>query len=141
MPLQCVLKNCPWYILIYRMRPLRWFALTFTMLSALIPQLACFLPEQRVMTASEIECCEHMAGECGQAFMQAHECCAGTVRLEVAMVAKACREVSTPEEFTALALSPELPGLPHAIYVVPLLSEANHAPPPHPVSPSPILRI
>ncbi len=123
------------------MRPFRWLALTFTMLIALLPQLACFLPEQRVLTATEIECCEHMAGECGQAFMQSHECCAGTVRLDAAIVAKARREVSPHDEFTTLVVSPQLPALPSMTSLVTLRVEGNHAPPPGILSSFVILRI
>ncbi len=135
-----VLKNCPWYIL-RSMRPLRCLALTFTILIALAPQLACFLPEQRVLTAGEMECCEHMSGDCGRAFMQAHECCAGTVRLDLATLDKTRREVSSLDEFTALGGSADLPDVPGSTYVAPLFSEATHAPPADLFSPSLILRI
>ena len=44
-------------------RSFRTLALSVAMLWALVPQLACFMPDQ--MTETEQQCCKEMANDCG----------------------------------------------------------------------------
>jgi hypothetical protein len=48
----------------------------------LVPQIACFLPDQ-LLTASEKDCCETMAGQCGQMDMP---CCRTVVRTDMTAI-------------------------------------------------------
>ena len=60
--------------------PFRVLVLALLLGWGVAPQLACFMPEQA--TQAEMDCCEKMAGECGQTQMT-HECCRPEVRTEI----------------------------------------------------------
>ena len=67
----------------------RILALSVAMVWALVPQLACFMPDQ-MLTEAEKECCKEMASECGGTSMS-HACCPNPVRIDVGTAAKASR--------------------------------------------------
>jgi len=67
-------------------RSFRTLALSVTMLWALVPQIACFMPDQ--MTETEQQCCKEMASDCGGASMS-HACCQTVVRPNAGTLAKA----------------------------------------------------
>ncbi len=71
-------------------RSSRALALSLTILWVVAPQMACFMPE--TVTESEHECCQQMANECGGSGMS-HECCRTVVRLDVATLARANRDI------------------------------------------------
>src|SRR5438045_8608896 len=68
----------------------RALVLTAGVLWGLAPQIACFMPDQS-LTQREMDCCEKMAGDCGQMDMS---CCQTVVRTNVVGVtAKAVRNL------------------------------------------------
>ena len=58
----------------------------------LVPQLACFVPEQ-MLTQAEQDCCEKMAAECGGTMTMSHACCRTVVRADSGIATKATRDV------------------------------------------------
>ena len=66
-------------------------ALSVAMLWALVPQIACFMPDQ--MTETEQQCCKQMANNCGGAAMS-HECCKTVVRPDVGTLAATIRGIA-----------------------------------------------
>jgi hypothetical protein len=85
---------------------MRVLSLTLIILWVLIPQVVCFLPNEQ-MTEMEMECCKHMAADCGQANMQEHKCCTGVVKPDAAIVTAVHRTL-----------------LPHTAVAPPYISEA-----------------
>ena len=83
--------------------------LTFAMLWALLPQLACFFPEA-MMTSEEHQCCKRMAGDCYQATMTEHQCCRYAVRTETAMTAAIHRDSLSDFHITATPAAFENPA-------------------------------
>ena len=121
-------------------RSLRILAGTCTLLWAMTPQLACFLPHT-ILTESESECCKQMANECGEANMQLHECCARTVRTEIATAAKTVRRMLPQFEIVATAATFEQPGLQTSPDMPGIFDREIHAPPHDLPVPSLALRI
>jgi len=121
-------------------RSLRILAATCTLLWAMAPQLACFLPHT-ILTESESECCKQMANECGEAKMQLHECCARTVRTEIATEAKTVRRMLPQFEIVATAATFERPGLQLSPDMSGIFDREIHAPPHDLPVPSLALRI
>jgi hypothetical protein len=72
--------------------PFRILVLSVATLWALVPQLACFVPEE-MLTEAEEECCRQMANECGGTNMS-HECCPNPVRIDVGTAAKVIRHAA-----------------------------------------------
>jgi hypothetical protein len=106
---------------------------------ALVPQLACFLPET-TMTESEAACCMQMAGDCGDANMSSHLCCRSVLRSDVATTVKA-RQIHPPRESSATLVTLDLPPLPFAADGRLSFVANFHAPPPDPQVSSLTLRI
>jgi hypothetical protein len=106
---------------------------------ALVPQLACFLPET-TMTESEADCCKQMAGDCGDANMSSHACCRQVLRSDVATTVKAPRQIDPPVESAATFVTLDLPPLPYAADGRFIIATV-HAPPPDPQVSSLTLRI
>jgi hypothetical protein len=77
------------------LRAFKVLALTVTMLWALMPQLACFFPED---VHAPSECCKRMAGDC----------CETTVREDVAAPAKEIREFTPHFQVAAFAVTAPL---------------------------------
>jgi hypothetical protein len=99
------------------------------------PELMCFLPEE-TSTEAELDCCQKMAGECGDTQMS-HQCCRPEVRTQVGVAAKIIRQnmpVSEPAEWN-LDISKGL----HDSWSVAVISIDR--PPDKPLSSPSILRI
>src|SRR5437016_5667873 len=117
----------------HRIHPTRDFLMTHR-------SLACFLPHT-ILTESESECCKQMANECGEANMQLHECCARTVRTEIATAAKTVRRMLPQFEIVATAATFEQPGLQTSPDMPGIFDREIHAPPHDLPVPSLALRI
>ena len=116
----------------------RLFALSFALMWALVPQLACFLPESS-LTAAEMDCCQGMGAECGHMQMPDHGCCQKVVRTETAPLLKAAHHaVPQPE---AAAATYDGFDVRHSIAGNHNFLDVTHAPPPLESSTSLILRI
>src|SRR5262245_40808353 len=96
----------------------RALVMSLTLLWAVAPQLACFMPGE-VLTEAEHECCKEMLDACGGTNMT-HDCCRTVIRADVGIVAKSIRSappqlfvVGTPDEITASWLRG-----PHAVVAV-----------------------
>jgi len=120
---------------------MRVLALALVICWVLIPQLGCFLPINE-MTQTESECCQQMAGDCGEANMQGHACCTGIVRPDAATATQAHREFVPHSELTS---TPQVSGtldLGGLVAAAALLAQRDiHAPPDDPHVSSLILRI
>lgn len=70
---------------------MRLLSLAVMIVWALIPQVLCLLPIEK--TETEMECCQRMAGDCGNANMQEHKCCTRTVKVDAAVVTLTQRDL------------------------------------------------
>lgn len=66
----------------------RALVLSVAMVWALVPQLACFMPDP-ALTPPEMDCCKEMVNDCGT--NMSHECCRTPGPTDVGIVAKATR--------------------------------------------------
>ena len=121
---------------LYMTWPFRALALSVAMVWALVPQLACFMPDP-ALTPAEMDCCQKMANECGGMNMS-HECCRPQARADVGIVAQSAR-IKVPHLADAVMLHIE-PFRPLMVSSG-LFVRETHAPPPDPVSPPLALRI
>jgi hypothetical protein len=116
--------------------PFRVLVISVAMVWALMPQLACFMPDPTA-TPAEMECCKEMMNDCSGMNMS-HECCRTPAHPEVGIIAKATR-VNTPHMAEAVMLNVE-----SSVLWIPsrrLPVQDTHAPP-HDVDVSPlVLRI
>jgi hypothetical protein len=110
------------------------------MLWALMPQLACFFPEE-MLTESESECCRQMASDCDEANMPQHDCCRTLVQPNVATSAKALRDLNPHFEVLATVIAFETPSLPLFDDVAAGSVRNIHAPPDDSYALSLVLRI
>ena len=69
--------------------PFRVLVLGVLVSCGLGPQLACFMPDQK-LTQSEMDCCKGMAGDCSAANMS-QACCQTVVRTDTGVAAKIVR--------------------------------------------------
>jgi hypothetical protein len=115
--------------------PFRAWALALVLSWGLIPQLACFMPDQ-APTQQTMNCCQGMAGDCSSANMS-QACCQTVVRANLGITAKVVRD-TMPRLNAAATVTEIAPDF--SINFDPLvLSRTAHAPPDK-TSPS-ILRI
>lgn len=120
---------------------MRVLALLIAIFGVLIPQLACFLPSEE-MTQAEMDCCKHMAADCGGPNMQGHTCCPEIVRPDAAIGPQTHREfvplshqvVTFDASAAALLLGPDFG-------IAALVQKGIHAPPGDTRTSSAILRI
>jgi len=99
------------------------------------PELICFLPEES-LTQAEMDCCQKMAGECGDTQMS-HQCCRPEVRTQVGIAAKIIRQSVPVSE--AAEWNPDITKLLHDSWNVAEIT-IDRPPDKPPLSPS-ILRI
>jgi len=131
----CCLKALHVYLVAMRV-----LTLVLAVFAVLIPELACFLPSEE-MTQAEMECCEHMAADCGGANMQGYKCCPEIVRPDVAMGTRTHREF-VPFSHIATFYVAEVPRLITPDFTTsPLAQTGIHAPPGDIGTPPTILRI
>ena len=90
--------------------PFRILVLSVAMLWAVVPQIACFMPDE-MLTDVEKECCKQMANECGGTNMS-HECCANPVRIDVGTAAKAIRHAAPQFQVAGILNIATTPALP-----------------------------
>jgi len=91
----------------------------------LIPQLACFVPDQ-ALTPQAMDCCQGMAGDCSSANMS-QACCQTVVHTNLGITVRVTRE-AMPTLDAAVAVTDTAPDL--NINFDPLqLSRTAHAPP------------
>ena len=108
--------------------------------AVLIPQLGCFLPSEE-MTQAEMDCCEHMAADCGGANMQGYKCCPEIVRPAVAIQNQTHREF-VPVFQLATFYVYDVPRLIAPDFItLPFAQMGSHAPPDLGGPPSSVLRI
>ena len=107
---------------------MRALALILAIFCVLIPQVVCFLPGEE-MTQAEMECCEHMAADCGGANMQGHECCKGVVKPDAAVVTAALRD-SMPSSDLATPYISEATDFAALISEAATLARRDFHPPP-----------
>jgi hypothetical protein len=116
--------------------PFRGLAISVAMVWALVPQLACFMPDLTA-TPAEMECCKEMMNDCSGMNMS-HDCCRTPAHPEVGIIAKATR-INQPHMAEAVMLNVE-----SSLVWTPvrrLASQDTHAPP-HGAAASPlVLRI
>jgi hypothetical protein len=103
----------------------RRLVLSMAMLWALVPQLACFAPDQIV-------------ADCGNSGMS-HECCQVVVQLDLGTPAKTVANVA-PDLHVTEAVFETAPAVVFASLHT-ILIASDHAPPPDPGTSSAILRI
>jgi hypothetical protein len=113
----------------------RVLAFGLAMLWVMVPQIACFMPDQ--MTEAEQECCAQMAGDCSGSGMS-HECCRRVVRPDDATVA-AGRAMA--HDFVLAESSAEVAGCPLLIASTVSFFSMNSSPPIDTGPSSVILRI
>jgi hypothetical protein len=115
----------------------RTLVITVVVAWALVPQLACFMPDQ-ARTKSEMDCCEGMTSvDCNSANM--HDCCQTVVRTNFSVAVKIASNVIPPVD-AANTWTAILAALAHDGFREVSLQD-SHAPPPDPVVSSSILRI
>src|SRR5439155_25748153 len=115
----------------------RALALSIAMVWALVPQLACFMPDP-ALTPAEMDCCKQMANDCSGMNMS-HECCRTPGHTDVGIVAQAARvKASHVADAVMLHIESFRLSIPlHEFFV-----RGSHAPPPDPEGASPlVLRI
>jgi hypothetical protein len=103
--------------------PFRILVISVVMVWALMPQLACFMPDPTA-TPAEMECCKEMMNDCSGMNMS-HECCRTPAHSEVGIIAKATR-VNQPHMAEAVMLNVE-----SSLVLTPvrrLASQDTHAP-------------
>lgn len=111
--------------------------MSVAVLWALVPQIACFMPDS-MMTQAEKDCCKDMASNCSGPDMS-HECCQTVARPDAGTVAKMIRNVSP--DFAVVGRTIDTAASP-LVAVSRRLSILNsHAPPDDPEASSVILRI
>jgi hypothetical protein len=102
------------------------------MLWALLPQLACFLPEAAAKP-NESECCHQMPEHCGKqnppSNSSVHTCCAHILLSYVFVTIKAQDSIDPPVESAATLPEIELALLPRASGWLNFLVPNFHAPP------------
>ena len=138
------LPNCPHQVGVAQgnvyLLAMRVLSLVLVTFAVLIPQLACFLPGEE-MTQAEMDCCEHMAADCGGANMQGYKCCPEIVRPEVAIRSQAHREYVPVSQLATFYVS-EIPRLITPDVATPSLAQIGIHAPPHDIgTSSTILRI
>jgi hypothetical protein len=115
----------------------RTLALSVVLAWGLVPQLACFMPDQ-ARTKSEMDCCEGMSSaDCNSANM--HDCCQTVVRTNFGVAMKVVRNVVPPVDAINSWIAIQVP-VDHDGFRE-LSIQDSHAPPPDPVVSSSILRI
>ena len=116
-------------------RSFRLLVLSVTMLWALGPQIACFMPDR--MTETEQECCKQMANDCSGSGMS-HECCRTVVHSDVGTLAAANRGIGPESTVADITLA----GAPAAALTVSgNVAGQTHAPPHDSATSSVVLRI
>src|SRR5205823_6269948 len=113
----------------------RALALSVAMVWALVPQLACFMPDP-ALTPAEMDCCKQIANDCGSSMSR--DGCRTPGRTEVGIVAQAAR-VRAPH--LADVVMPDVESLPRLIASHSLLVQDTHAPPHDPEVLPLVLRI
>ncbi len=114
-------------------RSFRTLALGVTLLWALAPQIACFMPDE--MTETEQECCRQMANDCAGSGMS-HECCRTAVHSDVGTLVKAIRSVAP--DFTVLGETFDATAAIALPHFGNLAAISKHAPP-HDTGTSPVI--
>src|SRR5438132_5443823 len=108
----------------------RALALSVAIVWALVPPLACFMPDP-ALTPAEMDCCKQIANDCGSSM--SHDCCRTTGHTEIGIMVQVAR-VNAPN--LADAVVPGVQSLPLRTASRNLLVQDTHAPPHDPeVSP------
>jgi hypothetical protein len=115
----------------------RALVLSVAALWGLAPQIACFLPDQP-LTQHEMDCCEKMAGDCGQMDMS---CCQTVVRTDILGVTAKAMPNITPHVGTLSWPPAIVPTLISMDVFGDRSSQHEHAPPRDVGDSSLILRI
>ena len=117
--------------------PFRALVLLILLGWGIAPELICFIPDQPSSSSqAEVDCCQKMAGECGNTQMS-HQCCRPEVKTQIGVAAKIIRQSMPVSE--AAKWNPDITTALHDCWKV--LATTIDRPPDKPLLSPSILRI